>query len=140
MSETERQIEKEALASTWACEQFSTYVLGKNFMTEMDHKPLVSLLGSKHLDGLPPRILRFSLRLTQFDYNIEHVPGKQLYTADTLSRSPLPHTGDKVLKELTEAPIHSCVAKPVSEGRLMTYQDAQKSDALCALVMEYRRT
>ena len=59
MSETERryaQIEKEALASTWACEKFSMYVLGKRFVIETDHKPLVPLFNSKNLDSLPPRI------------------------------------------------------------------------------------
>jgi len=34
------QIEKEALA-TWACEKFSTYILGMKFMIETNHKPLV---------------------------------------------------------------------------------------------------
>ena len=30
-------IKKEALAATWACERFSDYVLGTNFMLETDH-------------------------------------------------------------------------------------------------------
>ena len=37
MTETERryaQIEKEALAITWACEKFSTYILGMTFLIE----------------------------------------------------------------------------------------------------------
>ena len=57
MSDIERgyaQIEKEALAITWACEKFSVYILGKRIEIETDHKPLVPLLGSKHLDILPP--------------------------------------------------------------------------------------
>lgn len=59
MSETERrnaQIEKEALASTWACDKFSNYVLGKRFLIETDHKPLIPLPGTKNLDTLPPRV------------------------------------------------------------------------------------
>ena len=77
MSETEcryTQIEKEALAATWACEKFSMYLLGKSFHVETDHKPLVPLLGSTHLDRLPPRVLRFRLRLARFNYSISHVP------------------------------------------------------------------
>ena len=50
MTETERQyaqIEKEALATTWACEKSSDFVLWKHIMIETDHKPLVPLLGAK---------------------------------------------------------------------------------------------
>ena len=56
------QVEKEALACTWATERFTDYVLGKHFVLETDHKPLVSLLGNKNLDNLPQRILRFRIR------------------------------------------------------------------------------
>ena len=83
------QIEKEALAITRACERFSGYILGKHITLETDHKPLVPLLSYKLLDNLPPRVLRFRLRLMKFDYNIHHVPGKLLYTADALSRAPI---------------------------------------------------
>ena len=92
MTETEQwyaQIEKEALAITWACEKFSEYILGLPIEIETDHKPLVPLLSSKQLDSLPPRVLRFRLRMDRFSYNIHHVPGKDLHTTDTLSRAPL---------------------------------------------------
>jgi len=47
MTDTEKryaQIEKEALAITWACKKFSDYILGKSITIETDHKPLVPLL------------------------------------------------------------------------------------------------
>ena len=80
---------KKALAAVWACDKFLDYLLGCTFLIETDHKPLVSLLGSKSLDSLPPRILRFRLRLSRFSYSIHHVPGKILYTPDTLSHAPV---------------------------------------------------
>ena len=49
MSDTElcyAQIEKEALATTWACNKFKDYLIGKHLCIETDHKPLVPLLSS----------------------------------------------------------------------------------------------
>eukprot|EP00117_Sycon_ciliatum_P048077 scpid59649/ scgid0554/ Retrovirus-related Pol polyprotein from transposon 17.6; Protease; Reverse transcriptase; Endonuclease len=86
------QIEKEALAATWACDRLSHYLLGMPFTIETDHKPLIPLLGTRALDDLPPRVLRFRLRLLRFDYSIIHTPGKQLAIADALSRAPLRST------------------------------------------------
>ena len=51
------QIEKEALAATWACEKFATYIQGNTITLEMDHKPVVPLLSHQHLDKLPPTML-----------------------------------------------------------------------------------
>ena len=88
------QIEKETTASTWVCNCFSGYPLGKQFHIETDHKPLVSLPGSKNLDELSMRIQRFGMPLMQYSYTISHVPGKQLTVADTLSQTPLHNSSD----------------------------------------------
>ncbi|ETW98423.1 MAG: hypothetical protein ETSY2_42830 [Candidatus Entotheonella gemina] len=143
MSETERryaQVEKEALAITWACDKFSMYILGKHFQIETDHKPLIPLLGSKQLDNLPPRILRFRLRLARFDYSISHVPGKHMYTADTLSRAPTSEQSDPAVEELAELAMEACVTHlPASPHTLQQYREAQNSDPLCSLAMKYCR-
>ena len=91
MTETETryaQIEKEALAVTWACERFQDYLIGMQFQIETDHKPLVPLFTHKSLDQLPLGVQRFRLRMMRFSYSISHVPGKDLTTDDTLSRAP----------------------------------------------------
>ena len=46
------QIEKEALAVTWACGQFRDYLVGHCFHLETDDKPMVPLLIFKRLDEL----------------------------------------------------------------------------------------
>ena len=64
LSSTEQryaQVEKEALGVTWECERFKHFLLGKKFHIHTDHKPLISLLGQKHLDELPIRIQRFHM-------------------------------------------------------------------------------
>lgn len=75
------QVAKEALGLTWACERFRDFLLGKHFILVIDHEPLLSLLGAQALDLLPPRIQRYTITL--------YVPEKSLWTADTLSRSPV---------------------------------------------------
>ena len=81
------QIEKEALALTWACEQFSDYIVGKSIIAETDHKPLVPLLTTRTLDEVPPRVQQLRMHLMRFHFKeVNHVPGKEMYIADALSR------------------------------------------------------
>ena len=134
------QIEKEALAVTWACDKFSNYILGRTFHIETDHKPLIPLLGTKQLDSLPPRILRFRLRLARYIYTIEHVPGKLLYTADTLSRAPLAVSDTSDLPDEVESYVGEIIkAMPTSTESLRKYKEAQANDPTCAQVAEYCR-
>ena len=146
MTEVERryaQIEKEALAATWACEKFTDYILGAKFIIETDHKPLVPLLSTTHLHNLPPRVLRFRLRLNRFDYNICHVPGKNLCTADTLSRAPTAKPGPNSIAFQNELEVYMHLISsslPASSARLQEYCDEQKEDPVCSLIRSYCAT
>ena len=122
------QIEKEALALTWASERLEDYLLGLHFCVETDHKPLVPLFSNKLLDDLPLRIQRFRMRMMRFSFSINHVPGKQLSTADALSRAPVNSAegSDNLFREEVEAYIQTAVQSlPATEGRLKEIRVSQ---------------
>ncbi|XP_046855956.1 uncharacterized protein K02A2.6-like [Xenia sp. Carnegie-2017] len=135
------QIEKEALATTWACEKFNDYLLGMDFVIETDHKPLVPLLGSKILDQLPPRIQRFKMRLMKYSFTIRHIPGKELVVADALSRAPnmkQPTKSDNNLSEDLNIYVAQIVQNiPASERRLEEIRRHQQEDPVCTKLVEF---
>ena len=68
------QIEKEALAFTWACERLSDYLIGLPFHIWTNHKPLVPLFSTKELEQIPIRVQRYRLRMMRFSFTIAHRP------------------------------------------------------------------
>ena len=143
MTPTERryaQIEKEALAFTWAYERLSDYLTGLRFHIETDHKPLVPLFSTKNLEGLPLRVQRFRLRMMRYSFTITHAPGKELVIADTLLRAPLsnPTSMESVLQEEADAFVHLVLNHlPATEHRLEEIKRLQESDETCQAIVEF---
>ena len=142
MSPTEQryaQIEKEALALTWACERFSDYLVGLTFTIETDHKPLVPLFSYKNLDELPLRVQRFRMRMMRFSFSIHHIPGRNLTVADALSRAPLQEVDPDLQDEADAFVNHTIQSLPATEGRLEEIRQKQRQDDVCRLLVKYSR-
>ena len=85
-------------------------------------------------------MLRFCLRLNGYDYRIQHVPGKLLYAADTLSRAPVSESLDALeLKEEVESFIGETTKQAILYTRqksLDVYCQKQAENPSCSKIME----
>ncbi|ETX01927.1 MAG: hypothetical protein ETSY2_36450 [Candidatus Entotheonella gemina] len=134
------QIEKEALAFTWACERLADYLVGMEFHIQTDHKPLVPLFSSKHMEELPLRVQRFRMRMMRFQFTISHIPGKDLIIADALSRAPVstPTRADEALQQETTLYVNSVIdSLSAPEARLQEIKQHQEADEACQQIVQF---
>ena len=78
--------------------------------------------------------------MDRFDYIITHVPGKILYTADTLSRASInDEENESHLQKLTDIYVQEIVipSLPASSERLDIYRQAQKKDFEYSSIIDY---
>ncbi|UYV78825.1 K02A2.6-like, partial [Cordylochernes scorpioides] len=85
------QIEKEALAIIYGVTKFHQFIYGRKFILITDHKPLVTILGSR--SGIPTlstsRLQRWALILSAYTYDIKFRRTQDHGNADLLSRFPV---------------------------------------------------
>lgn len=89
LNETEQRystIERELLAIVWATKHFRPYLFGTKFLLYTDHRPLVWL---KNLKEPNSKLTRWALKLEEYNFDIQYIPGKSNRVADALSRIQL---------------------------------------------------
>jgi len=77
--------EIEALGVVWAVTYSRSYLEGAEFVVRCDHRALLSVLTCMSPNA---QINRWRLRLSEYNYEIRHKPGKDHKVADALSRLP----------------------------------------------------
>ncbi|GFW97600.1 transposon Tf2-11 polyprotein [Trichonephila clavipes] len=78
--------ELEVLAVIEALKKFRNYLLGRRFRIQTDCAAFAKTLDKKELT---PKMARWSIILTDFDYEVVHRPAKQMQHVDALSRHPV---------------------------------------------------
>ena len=96
-----------------------------------DHKPLVPLINGSDLNAVQIRCQRLLMRMMRYNPKAQHVPGKELIVADSLSRHPV--TTCEVENEQTVEEIRRYVSEvtrswPVSRDRLEEIREATDKD------------
>ena len=92
--------EKEALAIIYACETFRPYLYGTKFIVETDHHSLQWLMKVT----APARLVRWALRLAEYDFDIKYKRGENNTNVDALSRLPI-QSGEILTVLIGEDPI-----------------------------------
>lgn len=121
LNSTERnysQLDKEALSIVAAVKKFHHFIYGQSFTVVTDHKPLLGLFNKNKLtpDIISPRMLRWTLILNAYEFELIYRPGKEIPNADALSRLPTQFSAMKVpsplevffLEEAENLPLHAC--------------------------------
>ena len=79
-------IERECLAIVWAVRKFVKFLWGVHFVVQTDHCPLSYMRSSSFKNA---RILRWTLSLQEFSFDIQPISGTSNVLADLLSRAEM---------------------------------------------------
>ena len=132
------QVEKELLASVWACEKFQRYLVGLPiFKILTDHKPLVPLMNDRDINQAPIRCQRLLLRLMRFNVVAEYVRGRDMVMADALSRMPLSSQISTTEKEVAAYVKAVRFRQPASDRKLEEIRRCTREDAGIQSAMNY---
>ena len=107
-------IEKEALTIIFAVSKFHRFIHGRHFILQTDHKPLLTILGSKK--GLPPhtanRLQRWGTILLNYNFKMKYLPSNKFGHANGLSR---------LIPKYRESLEDTVIASVRSEGELKIF-------------------
>ncbi|GFU11707.1 retrovirus-related Pol polyprotein from transposon 297 [Trichonephila clavipes] len=130
------QIEKELLAIVFSFEKYHDFVYGRKVVVQSDHKPLIAIV-KKSMHKISSRMQRMILKLLKYDFEINYVPGSQMFLADTLSRAfPVSET---IRDDPEMLNIVHTIAKhlPMSKKRRVQFKKETELDPELQIVVKY---
>lgn len=106
--------QKELLAIIFAIDHFRPYIFGTKFIVVTDHRPLVYLNNTKNPTS---QLLRWKIRLSEYDFEVIYKKGKINMNADSLSRNPVDsyeHVSNFLIMQMpkVKASINNCTCLP----------------------------
>lgn len=91
-SESQRRwctFDKEMFAIIYAVDKCARYLYGETFTIYSDHRPLMHVAIQATQQKASARVLRWMMRLSNFTFRVQHIPGAKNVVADALSRAPM---------------------------------------------------
>ncbi len=116
----------ELQACVWGVEHFRTYLWGKRFVLQTDHRPVEKMtkVHSKTLN-------RLQQLMNEFSFTVEYRPGKDNTIADCLSRNVAREQGTVKAEDEVKANVSLL---PIELNSLIV---KQREDELCAAMMHF---
>ena len=124
-------IEGEMLGVVYGIKKFHNYLYGRKFTVECDHKPLHHI-HKKNLSLAPPRLRGMLRTVGDYDFVLQHKPGKEMVLPDALSRLSC---ADQTVVTGGRVSIHELV--DVSVSRLDRLQKETDSDEILVQLKKY---
>ncbi|GFV40553.1 retrovirus-related Pol polyprotein from transposon opus [Trichonephila clavipes] len=135
--------ERECLAVVWALNKFRTYLGSLPIKVITDHTALTHLTTDKNLSN---RMIRWTLKLAEFNIEWEHRPGTQNTIADALSRNPIESIiGEKVncaiIRDLVLSSRDQLIEEQKTDpelGHIYRYLENPEDSSVNAAISPYR--
>ncbi|GFX91466.1 retrovirus-related Pol polyprotein from transposon gypsy [Trichonephila clavipes] len=129
---TER--ERECLAVVWALNKFRIYLGSLPIKVITDHAALTHLTTGKNLSN---RMIRWALKLAEFNIEWEHRPGTQNTIADILSRNPI----ESIIRDLVLSSRDQLIEEQKTDpelGHIYRYLENPEDSSVNAAIYQVR--